>query len=165
MSGSRSGKTSAMEYVWVAVLAILAVGVLSMGAALAWPTIESNWFPEPTPEPGYRDIRQIYTPTDEMIGCVDTVINIGPPGEQLYFYSAMAVAAEMNLIPGMDQKENYDDFTVAWIWGPEEGLKYAIGVAGAVVLEFVPLCSIPNEAGDGPGWVVFESVEVKTFDR
>ena len=150
----------------MALMFVFIVGILSLGGMLVGPKLWDMYGPAtPTPLPEYRDIRQIFTPSSEMVGCVEEVIQLGPPESQLYFYSALAVVVDMDLIEGLAEKDNLDDVTVAWIWEPEEGLKYTLRVVGALSLEFTPLCTIPNEDGSAPGWMVFESVEVKILDR
>jgi len=166
VSESRKSKLKVSEIVSLAGLLLGIVVLLSMVGMLVGPRLWEMYGPAtPTHEPEWRDIRQIYTPSDTMVGCVDTTLQLGPAQEKLYFYSAMSVALEMDLIPGMSEKENLDDFRVAWIWSSEEGLKYALVVEGAVALEFELLCTIPNEDNSGPGLIVFESVEIKTLDR
>ena len=151
-------------------LIVFIVVIVGMAGSLAWPKIEENWFPPtptPTPVPGSEITRETppiaFKEGLEVPECTRGPINVIDPRQPAYVYSALSVVRQMDLVPGLDQRTDFDDIGFDWIWTYEDGLQYWVFVEDYATFAFTIKCFrlFPGEAGT---WVEFESVEIRYLE-
>lgn len=162
MSGSRRSKGfKPNEIAALSGVVIFFVVVVVMIAALAWPKIEENWFPEPTPVPG---VSRTY-PVKPTGACdePDTKkpMPIIDPQVEGYVVSALVDMEESGALRATP--ESLEGWVSYWVYDMPQGRleywTYGAGDSAGLVFELLPRCFWPDP--EGMLWAEFSEVTVR----
>ena len=162
MSGDRTSRDWGSIF-WLTVLIVGAVVVLGLIGGIAWPKIQSNFFPEPTE---VVDRRPLMMTNAQLNAChIDGKAALLSPNREDYIVPAITSLARSGVIRDPDPllrraAERPEPRVVGfWLWSQIDGLSYSlVDVATKTVYELEIHCWYL--AATGSSYPLFESVIV-----
>ncbi len=164
MSESRKSKLKVGEVAALVGLSIFIIAMVVGLSMLAWPTIQKNWFPQPTP---IVDVRPLIMTNEEMNGCADPefsviVIDATSPQVVVPAIVAMQKSGVIRETDAMIKRLVAKEAVPYWTWSQTDGLQLAIFDLPAEIIYRLNLyCSTETIQGSYP---LYDTVVVEKVD-